>query len=98
MLRSVIGRRSLAIDSFCSPERRRAGEIDVKLAELQQKTGRLWTCEVTRPPQSTDPTRFLEIAIEGQVLKPVSLSGDDDSRADVICAELERAYEEHAHQ
>ena len=76
--------------------------VNAKLAELSQKTGRLWTCEVTKDPASQGKkteaggeVHYLEIAIDGRVLKPVVMLGDDD-RADRICSELDRAYESKA--
>lgn len=70
-------------------------KIDAKLEELRQNTGRVWTCEITRKPESTDPARFLEIALDNQVLKPVELNEGDASSGEAICRELERAYQEH---
>lgn len=69
--------------------------IDAKLAELKQKSGHLWTCEVTRKPDSTDGDRFLEIAIEGKILKPVMLNPKEACSGERICRELDLAYENH---
>ena len=63
-------------------------KVNAKLAELEQMTGRSWSCEVMEKRQGTGEISLLEVAVDGKILRPVVLQ-DDDEPADRICNELD---------
>ena len=68
-------------------------KIDAKLTELRQKTGELWDCEITQQPNVVESLCLLEIAIDGQISKPVVVSDGPSNPADRICSEMDRFYQ-----
>lgn len=66
--------------------------IDAKLAELQQKTGQIWTLEVTKQPGGINGVCLLEISIDGRIARPIALEPNHERPADRICRELDRLY------
>ena len=65
--------------------------VDAKLAELQEKTGRAWSCEVIDSPNHGGLSS-LQITVDGHISKPVILDDTDDGPADRICHELDRSH------
>jgi hypothetical protein len=68
-------------------------KVNAKLADLQQKTGQLWACEVMKKPERSDGTYLLEIKVDGHISRPVILDHEESKPGDRICKELDWAYE-----
>lgn len=68
-------------------------KVNRKLAELEEKTGRSWSLEVLAKTHNTHELFMLEAAVDGQILKPVVLDGDDQEPADRICEELDSLHQ-----
>ena len=64
--------------------------VDAKLAELQQQTGRSWACTVTQRQDANGPDPLLEIVVDGNTDKPIELTGDSSAPAERICRELDQ--------
>lgn len=73
------------LENLTASDQRRVNE---KLTEIQDKTGKSWTCEVTKQRQINNQGYILEISVNGQVKRPVTLARD--GAADRICQELEQ--------
>ena len=68
-------------------------KVSAKLADLHQKTGQSWACEVMKKPECSDGTYLLEIRVDGRVSRPVVLDHKERKPGDRICKELDWAYE-----
>lgn len=66
--------------------------IDKKLAELSQKTGNVWTCEIARQPQTAGGDCYLEIKVNGRHMQPICLEAAADAPGARVCAELDKLY------
>ena len=62
--------------------------VDAKLAEIEERSGSAWACELSQQQQLNDRGYLLEVTVNGRFLQPVSLGAD--TSANHICAELER--------
>ena len=67
--------------------------IDNKLAELSQKTGDVWTCEIARQTQAAGGDCYLEIKVNGRSLLPICLDAAADAPGSRVCGELDKLYQ-----
>ena len=67
--------------------------IDRKLAELSQKTGKVWTCDIARQPQAAGGDCYLELQVNGRSVQPICLDAAADNPGERVCAELEKLYQ-----
>jgi hypothetical protein len=66
-----------------------AESINSKLSELSKRTGQLWTYSVMDRRGAEKMPPLLEIVIDGQICRPITLPTPAQAPAKVICEVLE---------